>query len=122
MFFMSFSISMNLRPSVPLSNFANLTSAVNDSNENMINNMIAATMVTLNALVNVFIVDLGTAAIIVVTLVVSLARELIPTFTISVNEENSPVAEAIIMTMTAGMMKYIISKIIALMPMINCFT
>ena len=119
---MSFSISMNLRPSVPLSNFANLTSAVNDSNENMINNMIAATMVTLNALVNVFIVDLGTAAIIVVTLVVSLARELIPTFTIYVNEENSPVAEAIILTMTAGMMKYIISKIIALMPMINCFT
>ena len=71
---------------------------------------------------NVFIVDLGIAAIIMLALVVSLAIASMLIYTISVNEENSPVAEAIIMTMTAGMMKYIISKIIALMPMINCFT
>ena len=78
---------------------------VNDKNENMINKIIPAIKVILNALVNVFIVDLGTAAIIVVIFVVSLARELMPTFTISVNEENNFVAEAIIMTMTKGIMK-----------------
>ena len=102
---MSLSISLNLKPSVPLPVFANLTCAVNDKNENMINKIIPAIKVILNAFVNVFIVDLGTAAIIVVIFVVSLARELMPTFTISVNEENNFVAEAIIMTMTKGIMK-----------------
>lgn len=122
MFDMSLNISMNLKPSVPLPYFANLTIAVNDINENMKNKIIAAVKVTENALVNVFIVDLGTDDIIVVTLVVSLATASIPTYTISVNDENSPVAEAIIMTMIAGMMKYIISKIIPLIPMTKFFT
>ena len=102
---MSFSIFLNLRPSVPLPVFANLTSAVNDINENMINKIIAAIKVIVNALVNVFIVYFGTAAIIVVKLVVSLAKASMPTYTILVNDENSPLAEATIMTMTAGMMK-----------------
>ena len=57
MFDMSFRISLNLRPSVPLSVFANLTSPVNDINENMMNNIIPTIKVMVNALVNVFIVD-----------------------------------------------------------------
>lgn len=102
---MSLSISLNLKPSVPLPVFANLTCAVNDKNENRINNIIPKIKVILNALVNVFIVDLGIAAIIMLALVVSLAIASMLIYTISVNEENSPVAEATIMTRTAGMMK-----------------
>ena len=102
---MSFNISLNLRPSVPLPVFANLTSPVNDINENMINRIIATIKVIVNELVNVFIVDWGTAAIILVKLLVLLAMASMLTYTILVNEENSPVADATIMTRIAGMMK-----------------
>lgn len=104
-FDMSFNISLNLRPSVPLPVFANLTSPVNDINENMINRIIATIKVIVNELVNVFIVDWGTAAIILVKLLVLLAMASMLTYTILVNEENSPVADATIMTRIAGMMK-----------------
>ena len=102
---MSFNISLNLRPSVPLPVFANLTSPVNDINENMINRIIATIKVIVNELVNVFIVDWGTAAIILVKLLVLLAMASMLIYTILVNEENSPVTEATIMTRIAGMMK-----------------
>lgn len=119
---MSFSISLNLRPSVPLPDFANLTLAVNDINENMINNIIPTIKEMVNALVNVFIVAFGIADIIMVALLAPLAIASILAYMILVSEENSPVAEATSKTMTAGMMKYITSKINALIPMTNCFT
>ena len=50
MFNMSFIISRNLKPSVPLPVFANLTSPVNDINENMTNNIIATTKVIVKEL------------------------------------------------------------------------
>ena len=53
MFNMSFIISRNLKPSVPLPVFANLTSPVNDINENMTNNIIATTKVIVKELENV---------------------------------------------------------------------
>ena len=102
---MSFNISLNLRPSVPLPVFANRTSPVNDINENMINRIIATIKVIVNELVNVFIVDWGIAAIILVILLVLLAMASMLIYTILVNEEISPVAEATIMTRIAGMMK-----------------
>ena len=102
---MSLSICLNLRPSVPLPVLANLTIPVNERNENMINKIIATIKVTVNAFVNVFIVDLGIAAIIMVRLFASLATASMLAYTILVNDENSPVAEATIMTMTAGIMK-----------------
>ena len=102
---MSFNISLNLRPSVPLPVFANLTSPVNDINENMINRIIATIKVIVNELVNVFIVDWGIVAIILVILLVLLAMASMLIYTILVNEENSPVADATIMTRIAGMMK-----------------
>ena len=71
-FDMSFSISLNHKPSVPLSNFANLANPVVEINENRINRIIATTKVTVNALVNVPIVDLGIAAVIMVRLIKSL--------------------------------------------------
>ena len=54
---------------------------------------------------NVAIVDLGTVAIIVVKLLAPSAIASMLAYMISVNEVNSPVAEATIMTITAGMMK-----------------
>ena len=54
---MSLKICLNLRPSVPLPYFANLTIPVNEINENMINNIIATIKVMANAFVNVLIVD-----------------------------------------------------------------
>ena len=86
-------ISMNLKPSVPLPDFANLTIAVNDNNENMRNRIIATIKVTVNALVNVAIVDWGTAAITMVKLPAPSAMASILAYTISVNEVKSPLAE-----------------------------
>ena len=102
---MSFSISPNLKPSIPLPDFANLTRPVTAINENRINKIIATIKVTVKALVNVAIVDLGIAAIIMVKLLAPSAIASMPAYTILVNEVNSPLAEATIMTMTAGMMK-----------------
>ena len=102
---MSFIISLNLKPSVPLPDFANLTSPVNDINENRINKIIATIKVIVNALVNVFIVVCGIAETIMVKLFASFAIASMLEYIISVNEVNSPVAEATIMTMIAGMMK-----------------
>lgn len=104
-FDMSLNICLNLRPSIPLPDFANLTIPVKDISENMMNNIIATIKVIVNALLNVFIVDCGIAAIIAVRLLVLLAIASMLTYTILVNEVNSPVAEATIKTMTAGMMK-----------------
>ena len=102
---MSLSICLNLRPSVPLPVFANLTSPVNDINENMINNIIATIKVIVSAFVNVFIVVFGTAAIIVVKLFAFLDIASMLIYTILVNEVKSPVAEATIMVIIAGIMK-----------------
>lgn len=102
---MSFNISLNLKPSVPLPDFANLTSAVNDINENMINSMTATINVTVSAFVNVLIVDFGIAAIIIDAVVALFAIASMLAYTIFVNDVNSPLAEATIMTMIKGMMK-----------------
>ena len=102
---MSFSICLNLRPSVPLPVFANLTNPVNAINENMINNIIPTIIVMVNAFVNVFIVDFGIAAMTVVKLFASLDMASMLIYTILVNDVNSPDAEATIMVMIAGMMK-----------------
>ena len=104
MFNMSFIISRNLKPSVPLPVFANLTSPVNDINENMTNNIIATTKVIVKELENVLIVDLGIAAIIIVRLFAPLSIAPMLLFTILVNDVTKPLAEATIRVMTKGMM------------------
>ena len=71
----------------------------------MINNIIATIKVTVNAFENRVIVDFGTAAIIAVKSVAPPSIALMLTYTILVNQVKSPLAEATISTMIAGMMK-----------------
>ena len=71
----------------------------------MINNIIATIKVMVSAFVNVFIVVFGTAAIIVVKLFAFLDIASMLIYTILVNEVKSPVAEATIMVIIAGIMK-----------------
>ena len=102
---MSFNISLNLRPSIPLPDFANLTIAVNDINENMMNNMIPTIKVIVNALENVATAEFGTFAMIMVRLFAPLAIASELAYTIFVNDLKRPLAEATTITMIKGMMK-----------------